>query len=251
MEIALSCPGLARLASAALVAAVVLWPSALPARAAEKPTVRPYLPTASCYYVRAEKGRAWRVRFNAPVTVPPGIGLIVHDKEGVIRAKTLVPPGEYSPQTPYDVAVPAAGADGDYRIVLSGHSANLNPQVTPLTDLAREVFSGPTLSMPHYTPPLYFVTPGGVDKITISSRAQKLDIRKPDKSAPPMSEPVQDELNYKIEVQVGPGVHYWIRPVGFMGFYPTAYFAYAPERLFAPDPAFEKLKWWRLFDDVK
>jgi len=209
--------------------------------------IQPRLPDASSIYVRKPEDRRWQIRFNGPIQVPPGIGVIVHDRQGVILVNTMAPAGDYSREAPYVITVPADGKVGDYRIVLTSHRENLSQQVTPITDFDLEVYAGPSIAMPHHTPPMHFVTPADVEMITITSRFNRPDIRATDQSVPTQGEPVRDETNWKVPVQVSPGVTYRMRLVGSMGFYPNAYFAYDAQRLFVPDPQLDNLKWWRLF----
>lgn len=233
---------------AVALAGAFLFAAALTLQAARpKIVLRPLMPVSSCTYVRETADQAWRLRFKGPVAVAPGIGVLVHDARGKLLVHALVPVGAYSDEQPHVIEVAADGVAGDYRIVLSSHRDNLFSQVTPITDLALEVYAGPSVAVAHYTPPMHFMTPPQADTITVSSRMKALDIRAADQAVPAMGQPVADDAEWKIPVKVTAGVKYWIKPAGSMGFYPNAYFAYDPQRLFVPDLQFDDLKWWRLF----
>jgi len=93
--------------------------------------------------VRETADQEWRLFYTGvvPVYSWAGAGLVVHDDQGRVLHRTIVPRGVYSNDAPYVVTIKPDGRTGDYRIVMTGHQIQfLGICGTLQTDLAFDPF---------------------------------------------------------------------------------------------------------------
>lgn len=83
---------------------------------------------ATGYYFREVTDQPWRLTFVGTIPSLPGGFLLLHDSHHRVIAKRHIPHGQYPPDEPFAIEVPADGRVGDYRLLILGQQEDL-PEV--------------------------------------------------------------------------------------------------------------------------
>src|SRR5690606_20980903 len=144
----------------------------------------------------------------------PGCFVIVHDAEGDLLLKRHVEHGTYTAESPLEIAMPADGRAGDYRIVIVGFQNDTLLLHLPLTDLSLEVY-GHTFYAARTRAHLLFRVPEGVEQLHFYARNGCVRIHQGDRAILDVAKDGTKKGSVIIaSLAVEPGVDYRVEPYG-------------------------------------
>jgi len=204
---------------------------------------------ASC---RKEEDRDWKVRIAGKVPSLAGCYLIIFNSKGERLLMEHIPSGEYSLEHPLEFTVAKDGTRGDYQMVIVGHEHDVMGIKLPLTDLKKEVY-GYSYFAKRVPQSVWFLSDPEVKQYEItsggSSKLAVLDDGKP--VLAPGSSMHKGRKKTELNGVLTPGRVYELQTTGTFYFSakPGIYLAFDPSRCFLPDPALQKVAWWRLTEN--
>ena len=200
---------------------------------------------ASC---RKEEDTAWKVRIAGKVPSLAGCYLIIYNSKGERVLMKHIPSGDYSPEHPLEFNVAKDGTQGDYQMVIIGHEYDVMGIKLPLTDLKKEVY-GYSCFAKRVPQSVWFLSDPEVKEYEItSSRSSKLAVLHDGSPVlTPRSNVHKGREKTALTGALEPGRVYELQTTGTFYFQatPGVYLAFDPSRCFLPDPALQKVAWWR------
>lgn len=228
-----------------VLAAVTRWGASEPAADTNR-----YAVTADGYYGREPKDGVWHIRLVGEIPSLCGAYLVVHDAAGRTVHHGPIPHGLYPAERPFDVAIPADGRAGDYKIVLVGHQRDKLGVTWPFTDLDAEVFGGCTFAISRDAGRLpAFRAPPGIDAMKLGAYKGHLQVL--DEAGTVVADTrvsgVEEKYDRTVEFAVTTGAVYRLKRDCFyfrdyLG--KRLFMAFDPARWFFPDPALDDVAWW-------
>ena len=234
---------------AAILSALALQEGVVQAVASEAGDASLIYQTVSC---RKEEDKDWNVRIKGKVPSLSGCYLIIYNSKGERVLMKHIPPGDYPPEHPLEFHVAKDGTLGDYQMVIVGHEHDIMGIKLPLTDLKKEVY-GYSYFAKRVPQSVWFLSDPEVSEYEISSgRSGKLAVLDDGNPVLTASSGVhKGREKTQLTGALQPDRIYELQTPGTFYFNakPGIYLAFDPSRCFLPDPALQKVAWWRLTEN--